>query len=68
LGIFIIDREATMRVIVEDDGGERIFSYASPERHPGEMNTMCAVNKKKAVIIDLAESIQVLCDTMFPIE
>lgn len=57
-----------MRVIIEDDAGERIFSYASPEKHPGEMNTMCPINKKKASVNHLAESIQVLCDSQFPLE
>jgi hypothetical protein len=56
-----------MKVIVHDDGGEVVFSYASPKRHPGELQTMCAANKKKDVIIELAECIQVLYDTQFPI-
>lgn len=56
-----------LRVIVES-GEEIIFSYVSPEKRPGELNTMCAINNKKEVIVQLAECIQVLCDSQFPLE
>jgi hypothetical protein len=55
-----------MRVIVTDEKNDIVFSYASPERNPGEENTMCAINDKKEVISELAECIQILCDTQFP--
>ena len=54
-----------MRTVVYDEDGKEVFSYASPERHPDELNTMCALNKKKEVIAELAECVQVLCDTHF---
>lgn len=57
-----------MRTVVFDDDGKELFSYASPERYPGQLQTMCSGKHKKSVIIDLAECIQVLCDTQFPIE
>lgn len=58
-----------MRVIVENNNGDVIFSYASPNRNaiPAGMQTMCALHDKKGVIIELAESIQALCDSQFPI-
>jgi hypothetical protein len=46
-----------MRVIVRE-----IFSYASPERHPGEMQTY------PYVIGELAQGIQILCDSQFPLD
>ena len=48
-----------MRVIVKDDKGDEVFSYASPEKHPGELNTLCSVDNKKVIIAALAESIVV---------
>ena len=57
-----------MRIVATDDGGNIVFSYASPERNPGEENVMCAISDKREVIVALAECIQVLCDTQFPIE
>lgn len=56
-----------MRIIVIDDNGEEMFSYASPESNPGQLNTMCALDQKARVITCLAESIMTLCDTQFPI-
>jgi hypothetical protein len=57
-----------MRVIVQDDSGKEVFSYAPPEEHPGEENTMCAIDQKKTTIIALAGSIAILCDSIFPLE
>lgn len=57
-----------MKVIIQDETGKELFSYADPEKYPGALNMMCAVNEKKAAIIALADSIQILCDTQFPIE
>jgi hypothetical protein len=57
-----------MRVTVTNENNDIVFSYASPERNIGEENVMCAINDKKDVISELAESIQILCDTQFPIE
>ena len=54
-----------MRVIIEDDNGLRIFSFA---QHYHEKNVLCPINKKKDAIIQLANSIKILCDTQFPIE
>ena len=54
-----------MKTVVYDDDDKELFSYASPERRPGELNTMCAINKKKEVIAELAECVRVLCDTHF---
>ena len=56
-----------MRVIVKDDKGDEVFSYASPEKHPGELNTLCSVDNKKVVIAALAESIVIMCDSQFPL-
>jgi hypothetical protein len=56
-----------MRVIVIDEKNDIVFSYASPERNPDEENTMCSIDDKKEVISELAECIQILCDTQFPI-
>jgi hypothetical protein len=56
-----------MRVTVTNDNNDIVFSYASPERNSGEENVMCAINDKKEVIVELAESIQILCDSQFPI-
>ena len=59
-------KEATkMKIVVYDGDDKVVFSYASPERRPGELNTMCAVYQKKEVIAELAECVLVLCDTQF---